>query len=120
MVMRRVVKLTAFGAPQVLSIVREALTPLAPGEVRVRQTAIGFNFIDIYQRKGVYPLPLPTGLGFEAAGVVDAVGSEVAGIRVGEWFFGFPAIDALVPLLAFLFLVALGVDYTMFLAHRTL
>ncbi|POR41496.1 quinone oxidoreductase [Methylobacterium sp. V23] len=84
MVMRRVVKLTAFGAPQVLSIVREALAPLAPGEVRVRQTAIGFNFIDIYQRKGVYPLPLPTGLGFEAAGVVDAVGSEVAGIRVGD------------------------------------
>jgi NADPH2:quinone reductase len=54
------------------------------GEVRVRQTAIGFNFIDIYQRKGIYPLPLPTGLGFEAAGVVEAVGSGVTHIRSGD------------------------------------
>ncbi|WP_238282958.1 alcohol dehydrogenase catalytic domain-containing protein, partial [Methylobacterium goesingense] len=53
----------------------EELASAMPGEVRVRQTAIGFNFIDIYQRKGIYPLPLPTGLGFEAAGVVEAVGS---------------------------------------------
>ncbi|MET3695592.1 alcohol dehydrogenase catalytic domain-containing protein [Methylobacterium goesingense] len=62
----------------------EELASAMPGEVRVRQTAIGFNFIDIYQRKGIYPLPLPTGLGFEAAGVVEAVGSGgVRGHRPG-------------------------------------
>ncbi|WP_284305868.1 MMPL family transporter [Mobilicoccus caccae] len=55
-----------------------------------------------------------------SATVASSAAAIGAGIRVGEWFFGFPAIDALVPLLAFLFLVALGVDYTMFLAHRTL
>ena len=84
MVTRRVVKLTEFGSPQVLSIVTEELASPMPGEVRVRQTAIGFNFIDIYKRKGIYPLPLPTGLGFEAAGVVEAVGSGVAHIRSGD------------------------------------
>ena len=62
MVTRRVVKLTEFGSPQVLSITTEELPPPMADEVRIRQTAIGFNFIDIYQRKGIYPLPLPTGL----------------------------------------------------------
>ncbi len=73
--------------PQVLTLAQEALAPPAPGEVRVRQTAIGFNFIDIYQRTGVYPLPLPTGLGFEAAGLVDAVaagGRGPPGRRAGR------------------------------------
>ena len=55
-----------------------------PDQVRLRQTAIGFNFIDIYQRKGVYPLPLPTGLGHEAAGVVEAVGTNVSDFRIGD------------------------------------
>jgi NADPH2:quinone reductase len=54
-----------------------------PGEVQVRQTAIGFNYIDVYQRRGVYPLPLPSGLGHEAAGVVQRVGPGVD-LRVGE------------------------------------
>ena len=84
MVARRVVKLTEFGSPEVLSITREDLPPPMAGEVRVRQTAIGFNFIDIYQRQGIYPLPLPTGLGFEAAGVVEELGSNVMGIRVSD------------------------------------
>ena len=84
MVTRRVVTLTEFGSPEVLSVVTEELPAPMPNEVRVRQTAIGFNFIDIYQRKGIYPLPTPTGLGFEAAGVVDALGSDVTGLRVGD------------------------------------
>ena len=50
----------------------------------LRQTAIGFNFIDVYQRKGAYPLPLPTGLGHEAAGRIEALGEGVAGFRVGD------------------------------------
>lgn len=56
----------------------------AAGEVQLKQTAIGLNFIDIYQRKGVYPIPLPTGLGHEAAGVVENVGSEVKGFKPGD------------------------------------
>jgi NADPH:quinone reductase len=84
MVTRRVVTLTQFGAPEVLSVVPEELPSPMPDEVRVRHTAIGFNFIDIYQRKGIYPLPLPTGLGFEAAGVVEELGPGVTGIRVGD------------------------------------
>jgi NADPH2:quinone reductase len=55
-----------------------------PGEARVRHTAIGVNFIETYHRGGLYPLPLPTGLGNEAAGVVEAVGSGVDWIGVGD------------------------------------
>ncbi|AWN41237.1 quinone oxidoreductase family protein [Methylobacterium durans] len=84
MTSRRVVTLAEFGRPDVMSVVSEELPVPMPGEVRVRHSAIGFNFIDIYQRKGIYPLPLPTGLGFEAAGVVDALGAGVTGIRTGD------------------------------------
>jgi NADPH2:quinone reductase len=55
-----------------------------PGQARVRHTAIGVNFIDTYHRGGLYPLPLPTGLGNEAAGVVEAVGSGVDWIKPGD------------------------------------
>jgi NADPH2:quinone reductase len=55
-----------------------------PGEARVRHTAIGVNYIDTYHRSGLYPLPLPTGLGNEAAGVVEAVGSGVDWIKPGD------------------------------------
>ncbi len=79
---RRVV-ITEFGPPEVMSIVVEKLARPGPGEVQMRNTAIGFNFIDINQRKGFYPLSLPTGLGFEAAGIVEAVGPGVTGIRPG-------------------------------------
>ena len=56
----------------------------AAGEVQLRQTAIGFNYIDVYQRAGKYPLPSPTGLGHEAAGVVEVVGDGVRDLRVGD------------------------------------
>lgn len=79
----RIVELEGFGEPEVMKVVTRDLPPPAAGEVQVRHTAIGFNFIDIYQRKGVYPLPLPTGLGFEAAGVVEAVGAGVTAPMVG-------------------------------------
>ncbi|MFC7738149.1 quinone oxidoreductase family protein [Roseomonas sp. GCM10028921] len=80
----RQVVVTEFGSPEVMSVVTKELAPPGPGEAQIRHAAIGFNFIDIYQRKGLYPLSLPTGLGFEAAGVVDAVGAGVAGIEPGE------------------------------------
>ncbi len=78
------VRIHAFGGPEVLALEAVDLPPPGAGEVQVRQTAIGFNYIDIYQRTGVYPLPLPTGLGHEAAGVVEAVGAGVTTVKVGD------------------------------------
>ena len=80
----RKIIITEFGAPEKMQIVSAELPQPAAGEVQLRQTAIGLNFIDIYQRKGVYPLPLPTGLGHEAAGVVEAIGQGVATFKVGD------------------------------------
>ena len=57
----------------------------APGEVRIRQTACGLNFIDTYFRSGLYPLPtLPVTLGMEGAGTVEALGSGVEGLSIGD------------------------------------
>ncbi len=72
------------GGPEVLRV--EDLPVGAPGqnEVRVRHTAIGVNFIDTYHRTGLYPLPLPSGIGVEGAGVVEAVGPGVKHFREGD------------------------------------
>lgn len=84
MTMSRAVRIREFGPPGVMRIEPVDLPDPAPGEARVRQSAIGFNFIDVYQRSGVYPLPLPTGLGHEAAGVVESVGAAVSDLRPGD------------------------------------
>lgn len=80
----RVVSLEKLGAPNVIQIIDKDLPPPGKGEVQLRQTAIGFNFIDIYQRSGFYPLEIPTGLGHEAVGVVEALGEGVTGLKVGD------------------------------------
>jgi NADPH2:quinone reductase len=80
----RAVVLHGFGAPEVMQVETVDLPAPGPGEVLVEQRAIGFNYIDVYQRSGIYPLPLPTGLGHEAAGVAAAIGPDVEGIRVGD------------------------------------
>ena len=72
------------GGPDVLQYKDVELAPPAKGEVRVRHTAIGVNFIDTYHRSGLYKLPLPSGLGSEAAGVVDALGEAVTSLKKGE------------------------------------
>lgn len=72
------------GGPEVLERETIDLAAPAPGMIRIRTTAIGVNFIDVYHRSGLYPLPLPTGIGSECAGVVDAVGDGVDGLRVGD------------------------------------
>jgi NADPH2:quinone reductase len=72
------------GGPEVLKIVERNLEPPKGHEVLVRQTAIGVNYVDIYHRKGVYPLPYPSGLGVEAAGVVEAVGEQVSFVKRGD------------------------------------
>jgi NADPH:quinone reductase len=72
------------GGPEVLSLEDIELPPPAPGQVRVKHTAIGVNFIDTYHRSGLYPVSLPSGLGLEAAGVVDALGEGVSGLKMGD------------------------------------
>lgn len=84
MTMSRAVRIREFGPPGVMRIEPVDLPDPGPGEARLRQTAIGFNFIDVYQRRGAYPLTLPSGLGHEAAGVVEAVGAGVTDLRAGD------------------------------------
>lgn len=72
------------GGSDVLKLETVELPAPAQGEVRLRHTAIGVNFIDTYHRSGLYPVPLPSGLGREAAGVVDAVGEGVTAFKVGD------------------------------------
>ena len=83
--MAKRIQFQAHGSPEVLEFVD--YTPVEPGpqQVRVRNEAIGLNFIDTYYRSGLYPLPeLPSGLGNEGAGVVDAIGSDVHNLKVGD------------------------------------
>lgn len=80
----KAIRLAEFGPASVMRLEDVTLDRPKPGEVLVRQTAIGINFVDIQQRRGTgYALPLPTGLGHEAAGVVEAVGESAGGIPVG-------------------------------------
>ncbi len=72
------------GGPEVLRLEELALPEPGPGQARVRHSAIGVNFIDTYHRTGLYKLPLPSGLGVEAAGVVDAVGPGVPHVKPGD------------------------------------
>ena len=80
----RAVQVHAHGGPEVLGWGPVELPEPGPGEVLVDVAAAGVNFIDVYQRDGLYPLPLPVTLGMEGAGVVRAVGPDVDGVRPGE------------------------------------
>ncbi len=80
----RAIRIHAHGGPEVLRWEEIDLPDPAAGEVRVRQTALGLNYIDIYHRSGLYPVELPAVLGREAAGVVEALGPNVTGLREGE------------------------------------
>jgi NADPH:quinone reductase len=81
--MERSAIIRSFGGPGVIEWIDVDLPDPGPGQVRVRHTAVGLNFIDTYHRTGVYPAPLPNGLGLEAAGVIEAVGADVD-FRLGE------------------------------------
>lgn len=80
----KAVRIEAHGGPEVLKVVEVEVLPPADNEVTIRQHAAGLNFIDIYYRTGLYPHPLPHGLGFEGAGVVEAVGAKVKHLKVGD------------------------------------
>ncbi|WP_368647900.1 quinone oxidoreductase [Castellaniella ginsengisoli] len=80
----RVVRIHEHGGPERMRLEEIEVPPPAPNEVRIRQKAVGLNFIDIYCRTGLYAHPLPHGLGFEASGVVEAAGAEVRHVRAGD------------------------------------
>jgi NADPH:quinone reductase len=72
------------GGPEVMKWEEVSVGDPGPGEIRVRQSAVGLNFIDIYLRSGARPVPLPSGMGLEAAGVIEAVGAGVDDLAVGD------------------------------------
>ncbi len=80
----KAVMIRAHGGPEVLELAEVDVKDPGPDEVRIRQHAIGLNFIDIYYRTGLYATALPHGLGFEGAGVVEAVGSNVKFLKAGD------------------------------------
>jgi NADPH2:quinone reductase len=82
--MTKAVRFHKTGGPEVLQIDDVPVGEPGAGQVRVRHTAIGVNFVDTYQRSGLYPMPLPQVAGNEGAGVVEAVGSGVSTLRAGD------------------------------------
>jgi len=82
--MAKAIRYARTGGPEVLEVVDVEVGEPGPGEARVRNHAIGLNFIDVYFRNGLYPAPLPGGLGHEAAGVVEAVGEGVQHVKPGD------------------------------------
>ncbi len=82
--MPRLIRFDRTGGPDVLQWVEAGLAEPVAGEVQVRHRAVGVNFIDTYHRSGLYPVPLPSGLGQEAAGIVEAVGEGVTEFAPGD------------------------------------
>lgn len=82
--MAKAIRFHQTGGPEVLRLEDVAVGAPGQGEARVRHAAIGVNFVDIYHRTGLYPLPLPSGVGVDAAGVVEAVGAGVSHVRAGD------------------------------------
>ena len=78
------VRIDKQGGPEEMHIVDMQIGDPGPGEIRIRHHACGLNFIDVYQRSGVYPFPTPLSLGMEAAGVVEAVGEGVMHLKAGD------------------------------------
>jgi NADPH2:quinone reductase len=82
--MTQAIRFHETGGPEVLRIEEVPVGDPGPGEARIRQTAIGVNYIDTYHRSGLYKVPLPSGIGLEGAGVVEAVGANVDWVKVGD------------------------------------
>ncbi len=82
--MTHAIRLHRTGGPEVLQWETVEVPVPGPKEIRLRHTAVGLNYIDVYYRTGLYPAPLPFSPGLEAAGVVDAVGAEVTTLKVGD------------------------------------
>ena len=91
----KAIRIYELGAPEVMKLVDITIPAPGPGQVRVRHTAIGVNLADTYNRKGEHHgVDLPSGLGLEAAGVIEAIGPNVKGFKVGEHVVGMGGNDA--------------------------
>jgi NADPH2:quinone reductase len=82
--MSKAIRIEKNGGPEVLQLVDVQVGTPGPGQIRIRHKAIGLNFIDIYQRDGLYKLPMPLLLGMEASGIVEAVGDGVSHLKIGD------------------------------------
>ena len=82
--MPRAIQIQKQGKPSVMKWVEIPLAKPKSGEILINQSHIGLNYIDVYHRSGLYPLPMPHGIGMEAAGTVEAIGRNVKGLRVGD------------------------------------
>ena len=82
--MPRAIQITEFGGPEKMQLVDLPVGNPGPGEIRIRHHACGLNFIDVYQRTGLYQNPLPLTLGMEGAGIVEAVGEGVTHLKAGD------------------------------------
>ena len=82
--MSKAIQIQQFGGPEVMQLVDVEVGAPGPGEVRIRHRACGLNFIDVYQRTGLYANPLPLALGMEGAGVIEAVGEGVTHLKAGD------------------------------------
>src|SRR5262245_55260090 len=82
--MPKAIRIYETGGPEVMCWEDVEVGEPGEGQARIRHTAVGVNYIDTYHRSGLYPLPLPTGLGSEGAGVVEAVGPGVTAVKPGD------------------------------------
>ena len=82
--MAKTIQIQQTGGPEVMKLVDLPVGDPGPGEIRIKHHACGLNFIDVYQRTGLYPIPLPLALGNEGAGVVEAVGEGVTHLKAGD------------------------------------
>ena len=82
--MTQTIQIQQFGGPEQMQLVDLAVGDPGPGEIRIRHHAVGLNFIDVYQRTGLYPNALPLSLGMEGAGIVEAVGAGVSHLQPGD------------------------------------
>jgi NADPH:quinone reductase-like Zn-dependent oxidoreductase len=82
--MAKVVTFSQTGGPEVLRYTDADVADPGPGQVRLRQVAAGLNYADTYFRNGTYPVPLPSGMGVEGAGIVEAIGPDVTQVKVGD------------------------------------
>jgi NADPH:quinone reductase len=80
----RAIHITQHGGPEQMQLVQVSVGEPGPGEVRIRHHAVGLNFIDVYQRSGLYPQQMPVQLGMEGAGVIEAVGEGVSHLKAGD------------------------------------
>ena len=82
--MSKAIHIDRHGGPEVLTLAEVSVGHPSAGEIRIRHKAVGLNFIDVYQRSGLYPMTMPLQLGMEASGIVEAVGEGVTHLQVGD------------------------------------